>query len=811
MRYLLYRFVIFTAVLTALVCARASALNLLSEDYKAETYATYSQENVGTANYMTFDPNGNLYISHDGSSDNTADGLIYRISATGESDIFATGLCAPGEIIYVSDSNYPDGLYVTDRRGRERIYRLASDGSVTEFSDRVREHPTSLGLDATGNYGHYMYTGGDGADHIDRIFPSGQIERFSDFPYNMRGGPQSIIFDVTGNFGGTMLVAALTKEEYPDDYQYSGIFTMDTNGNATRLAPGLAGGKKLALDTQGYLGGKLYAIALADLSVANKSLWSIAPDGSSTKLAEFNTTMRGALSIGPDGAMYVAEYDEATSTVTVSRITLGPRDIYVDAVNGSDENSGLAEEAPLATIAAAVQIAKDGDTILLQPGTYVEEVNFNGKAITIQSVDEPAVIENPDATAVAFENGEGPDSVLKNVIIRNSAFGMLCGGASPTISNVTAVNNQCGAVAYLDGDPEITSSIFWNNATTDLNGCEAQYSLIESQNQFPAGMVAYWPFDEGTGTDVYDAVGNNHGTMYNASWDDGVVGSSLSFVSDAGDYVEIPDSDSLTPSQAITIGYWVYNVGGHRAGLFKYAACPSQSDGRSYRIQVNDSGEFVVSFFEDTDTLGVIRSNSIIPANEWHFVATTFDQGEAAVYIDGELDNTETMSISSIMNDNQPLTIAAEHNYCDHQLKTGFEGLLDEVVIFNRALSEGEIANLYALTSQGLPYDHTSDPMFADAAGGDYHLKSQRGRYWPDHDVWVLDDVTSPAIDAGAPAADNSNEPQPNGGQVNMGAYGNTSQASMSEWALAGDLNRDGIVNFTDYAAFTQEWLETEE
>ena len=73
-----------------------------------------------------------------------------------------------------------------------------------------------------------------------------------------------------------------------------------------------------------------------------------------------------------------------------------------------------------------------------------------------------------------------------------------------------------------------------------------------------------------------------------------------------------------------------------------------------------------------------------------------------------------------------------------------------------------------------------SDPLFADAAGGDYHLKSQAGRYDPVSDRWVQDDVTSPCIDTGNPDSDFSAEPMPNGGRINMGAYGGTSQASIS-------------------------------
>jgi predicted outer membrane repeat protein len=63
---------------------------------------------------------------------------------------------------------------------------------------------------------------------------------------------------------------------------------------------------------------------------------------------------------------------------------------------------------------------------------------------------------------------------------------------------------------------------------------------------------------------------------------------------------------------------------------------------------------------------------------------------------------------------------------------------------------------------------------------GDYHLKSQAGRWDPNSQRWVQDDMTSPCIDAGDPNSDFSGETWPHGGRINMGAYGGTREASMS-------------------------------
>jgi len=71
-----------------------------------------------------------------------------------------------------------------------------------------------------------------------------------------------------------------------------------------------------------------------------------------------------------------------------------------------------------------------------------------------------------------------------------------------------------------------------------------------------------------------------------------------------------------------------------------------------------------------------------------------------------------------------------------------------------------------------------NDDLFLE---GDYHLKSRAGRWDPSAQAWVRDDVTSPCIDAGDPAAPFEREPSPNGSRINMGAYGGTSEAAKSD------------------------------
>ena len=73
-----------------------------------------------------------------------------------------------------------------------------------------------------------------------------------------------------------------------------------------------------------------------------------------------------------------------------------------------------------------------------------------------------------------------------------------------------------------------------------------------------------------------------------------------------------------------------------------------------------------------------------------------------------------------------------------------------------------------------------ADPLFADPANGDYHLKSQAGRWHPGSETWISDNLTSDCIDAGDLGSTIGLEPNPNGSVINIGAYGGTAQASKS-------------------------------
>ena len=111
------------------------------------------------------------------------------------------------------------------------------------------------------------------------------------------------------------------------------------------------------------------------------------------------------------------------------------------------------------------------------------------------------------------------------------------------------------------------------------------------------------------------------------------------------------------------------------------------------------------------------------------------------------------------------------------------------------------------------------DPCFVRVGtwggNGDYHLKSQAGSWDADEGRWTIDETTSPCIDAGDPTSPIGLEPFPNGGIINMGAYGGTAEASKSyfgrppcETIIAGDVNGDCAVDLRDFWFIGLHWMQ---
>jgi hypothetical protein len=235
----------------------------------------------------------------------------------------------------------------------------------------------------------------------------------------------------------------------------------------------------------------------------------------------------------------------------------------------------------------------------------------------------------------------------------------------------------------------------------------------------PQGLVAYYNFDEGSGTNVYDSSGNgNNGTILNVdslgitspdtsvNWtNSGIVGGSLVFGANGiGTEVQVPDSSSLDITQAVTVEAWVnptYLSGDApviNKGVFGTAG---------YALFANSSISNTPAGFAFTgagDNSVSVFAGPNLPVPTWTHIATTYDGTTATLFVNG-VNMGEEVSTGMIAVDSTrgPLTIGAafgSYNYGSPSSSNTFvgasgyfSGMLDEIRIYNRALSQAEILN----------------------------------------------------------------------------------------------------------------------
>ncbi len=477
---------------------------------------------------------------------------------------------------------------------------------------------------------------------------------------------------------------------------------------------------------------------------------------------------------------------------------------YVNGDGGNDLNDCLTPGTACETIQGGIDKANDGDGVRVFAWTYQEAVEVLGKAITVRSLDEPAVITAAGSYALTFLDGEDSNTVFENFILTGSYRGVGCWSSSPTLNHLTVVGNNLGVIADEFANPVITNSIFWGNTDGDLSGCDATDSFVDDD------LVAYYPFDG----DANDASGNGNDGVVNGAtlWEDRCGEPDRAYGFDGmDDYVDIGAPNSLRITGALTVAAWFY---AKPAALSNHPSIVSRLGWDTNRhwcwgLRLNDG--MPQGWISQTgNSFKAATGENVVDSNTWHHLAMIYKPSEfIKLYLDGSLVAENTTSIPGSINNPDGVAIYVGAAWIEEgYIPPGgppFTGRIDEVMIFDRYLPSGAVQAIYRVGLSGSNYG----PHFADPDNGDYRLKSERGRYWDEHSIWVLDDVTSSCVDSGDSFVEPANERMPNGGQINQGAYGDTTQASMSEWPLVADENRDGRVNFVDFSiGLAREWLE---
>ena len=429
------------------------------------------------------------------------------------------------------------------------------------------------------------------------------------------------------------------------------------------------------------------------------------------------------------------------------------------------------------TIQAAVNASASDDVIIVRDGVWKGDgnrgIDLHGKAITLLSQNGPGrcIIDcsGDFLPGFVFRTGERADSVVSGFTITGATGGaVVCDGGSPLIIGNRIVGNRGSAAVVCHNSSAIVfgNEIIANNGSAMGGGvsCVATGAIIAANliacNSAPAGGGI-----ECAGGGAAPFIVNN--VIYGNTAEQ-----------DAGGGIGIVGAAPVVMCNTI-----MKNAAGVGGGIFAGGS-------------------------------GAIIANNVIAANEAAYGAGTCLVGTPTPAF---LRNTVTKNVAS--------------RFGAGLCCVGTRGVVSNCIFWaNEALKGNELALLAATGGSSLAISFSDvalgrrgvyaekgcdlawgagmtdiDPLFAGAAKNDFHLLSKTGR--PNIAAkagWATDEQSSPCIDAGDPAAIFSHEPFPNGGRIDVGAYGNTFEASKSEPkhpAAGTDVTGDGKVTEADLEA----------
>lgn len=334
---------------------------------------------------------------------------------------------------------------------------------------------------------------------------------------------------------------------------------------------------------------------------------------------------------------------------------------------------------------------------------------------------------------------------------------------------------QSHSITLTTLEPETT--YYYKITSNDSSGNSATYSdQFTTTSILPPDLVLLLHFDEGSGGVAYDSsTYGNDGTIHGASWAYGKLGSALLF-NGTDNYVEIPHSDSLNLDKEISMVAWV-KPSQAADGNIRYSIYKDDMWG----IAKNASG-YLYGFTNIAGTERFVISEFILQDDKWNHVAYTFDGSVMRIYADGEL-QAEAAYSGSILTSGNPVRIGM------HDSKWYWDGSIDEVKIWNRALSADEIL------------DHYNQEFDSDADG---LPDSWERTYWGDLTHTATEDYDNDGLtnleehqnNTDPTDSDTDNDSMPDGWEVTYNLYPLVNDSAL-------DSDEDGFANLEEYTAGT--------
>ncbi|HEX2021998.1 MAG TPA: LamG domain-containing protein, partial [Candidatus Thermoplasmatota archaeon] len=309
-----------------------------------------------------------------------------------------------------------------------------------------------------------------------------------------------------------------------------------------------------------------------------------------------------------------------------------------------------------------------------------------GAVATGPSVSHEYATDGVRNVTLSIENGAGQTSTWTETIAVD--------GTPPVVRNLTqgllpqdaALPVNVRVNAY-DGMGFGSVALRWSRD----GGAESTVPMSRVSIPLPTGLVAWW-----RGEDSFaDASGAHPGTpVGNVGFADGLVGRAIR-VTDGGpaNHVRVAHHPALSfgASEPHTIELWMNETAGRGLHhiLGKRVGCNGDPNDFNYQMaEVDGAGGYVFT---------PVGSNVALPSNRWVHLAGTYDGATHRLYVDGALVATQ---VAGPRAENAAALLLGASGAC-----VGFEGLLDEVTVYSRALSAAEILAIAQAGASGKAHD----------------------------------------------------------------------------------------------------------
>ncbi len=367
---------------------------------------------------------------------------------------------------------------------------------------------------------------------------------------------------------------------------------------------------------------------------------------------------------------------------------------FVDNGDGTGTLSGMPDAGTFGDYSSTIEACND--------------VNCADQSFTLTIQEAPSFTSSDSATFTVGVSGTFTVTTTGTTPISLSVFS----GSFP--ADVQFVDNGDGT-ATISGTPQSGTDADYPLSFQACNSVDCTTSSFTltvnpagppppppSCTTPPTGMIAWYPGDG----NANDLIGVNDGTLEGGTtFASGEVGQGFS-LNGTSDYIEIPNSPSISITGAITIDAWIQPTavtGQGRAIVSKYDSGAGQF---SYNFIIDTDGNLVFRVYNGTnpDFRGV-KTSTPLTANVFTHVAATFDPvtQDIKIYVNGQDTNAALEATSSslpgINDTTTPVWIGTYKEGAS--LIAFFQGIIDEVELFNRALSQSEIQAISDAGSAG--------------------------------------------------------------------------------------------------------------